>query len=69
MDLYARMAADPSLMASVSMNLWVDYMRLWQSSWMKMLGMDAPPVAALLGQRTVRQPLEYSFLTRSLRPT
>jgi len=46
MDLYARMAADPSLMASVSMNLWVDYMRLWQSTWMRMLGVDTQPVAA-----------------------
>ena len=45
MDLYARMAADPALMASVSMNLWVDYMRLWQSSWMKLFGMDIGPVA------------------------
>src|ERR1044071_3015335 len=42
MDLYARMAADPALMASVSMNLWLDQMRLWQSSWMKMIGMQAP---------------------------
>ena len=45
MDLYARMAADPALMASVSMNLWVDYMRLWQSTWMKLLGVQAAPVA------------------------
>jgi len=45
MDLYARMAADPALMASVSMNLWVDYMRLWQSSWMKLLGVNTGPVA------------------------
>src|SRR5688572_24841160 len=45
MDLYARMAADPALMTAVSMNLWIDYMRLWQSSWMKMLGVDAPTVA------------------------
>ena len=45
MDLYARMAADPSLMASVSVNLWLDYVRLWQSSWMKMLGLQAPAVA------------------------
>ena len=45
MDLYARMAADPALMAQVSMNLWVDYMRLWQASWMKLFGMNPPPVA------------------------
>jgi polyhydroxyalkanoate synthase len=45
MDLYARMAADPSLMASVSMNLWIDYVRLWQSGWMRMFGLQAAPVA------------------------
>jgi len=45
MDLYARVAADPSVVASMSVNLWVDYARLWQSSWMKMFGMQAPPVA------------------------
>jgi polyhydroxyalkanoate synthase len=45
MDLYARMAADPSVMASMSVNLWVDYMRLWQSSWMRMFGVQAPSIA------------------------
>src|SRR5579859_5295472 len=46
MDLYSRLAADPGLVASMSVNLWVDQWRLWQSSWMKMLGMDTQPVAA-----------------------
>jgi polyhydroxyalkanoate synthase len=45
MDLYSRMAADPALLASVSMNLWMDQMRLWQSSWMKLFGMQSQPVA------------------------
>src|SRR3970040_2733042 len=45
MDLYSKMAADPSVMASMSVNILVDYMRLWQSSWMKMFGMQSPPVA------------------------
>jgi poly[(R)-3-hydroxyalkanoate] polymerase subunit PhaC len=45
MDLYARMAADPSLMATLSVNLWTDYLRLWQSGWMKLFGMQPPPVA------------------------
>src|SRR5438105_4410951 len=45
MDLYARMAADPSVLAKLSMNLWADYARLWQSGWMKALGMDTKPVA------------------------
>ena len=45
MDLYARLAADPALLASMSVNLWVDQWRLWQSSWMKMLGVESTPVA------------------------
>jgi polyhydroxyalkanoate synthase len=46
MDLYARMAADPSVLASATVNWWLDAMQLWQSSWMKAAGLDAPPVAA-----------------------
>src|SRR3954467_11060048 len=45
MDLYSRMAADPALVASVTMNLWLDQARLWQTSWLKLLGMPGPPVA------------------------
>src|SRR5688572_14256393 len=45
MDLYARMAADPAKLASLSMNLWLDHLRLWQSSWMKLAGVDPGPVA------------------------
>ncbi len=45
MDLYARMAADPSVVATLSLNLWADYLRLWQSSWMKLFGMAPQPVA------------------------
>jgi polyhydroxyalkanoate synthase len=45
MDLYAKLASDPALVASLSTNLWLDYARLWQSSWMKMFGMQSAPVA------------------------
>src|SRR5207237_6528668 len=45
MDLYARMAADRAMLASVSMSLWMDQMRLWQSSWMKLFGMQTQPIA------------------------
>jgi polyhydroxyalkanoate synthase len=45
LDLYSRMAADPALMASLSMGLWSDYTRLWQAGWMKMLGVQVPAVA------------------------
>ena len=45
LDLYSRMASDPNLMAAVAVNWWVDAARLWQSSWMKMMGVQAAPVA------------------------
>ena len=45
MDLYARLASDPALLASFSTNLWLDQMRLWQATWMRLLGMEAPAVA------------------------
>src|SRR5580765_566080 len=45
MDMYAKLASDPALVTSISVNLWVDYARLWQSSWMKMFGMQSAPVA------------------------
>jgi polyhydroxyalkanoate synthase len=45
MDLYSRMAADPGLLASLSVNWWIDAMRLWQSGWMKAAGLQAAPVA------------------------
>jgi polyhydroxyalkanoate synthase len=46
MDLYARMLGNPYVLASASANMMMDYMQLWQSSWLKMLGMEAKPVAA-----------------------
>ena len=46
MDLYARMAADPMLVANQSMAMWADYMKLWQATWMRMLGVQSEPVAA-----------------------
>src|SRR2546421_7009542 len=45
LELYSRMAADPALMASMSMDLWMDQMRLWQSSWMKLFGMPSQAIA------------------------
>src|SRR5258708_6983759 len=45
MDLYSRMAADRALLARVWMNLWMDQMRLGQSSWMKLFGMPSQRVA------------------------
>src|SRR5262245_16546622 len=45
MDLYARMATNPALLANTSMSMWTDYMRLWQSTWLKAFGLQPPPVA------------------------
>jgi polyhydroxyalkanoate synthase len=45
MELYARIAADPALMAATSVNLWIDYTRLWQAGWMKMFGMQPAAIA------------------------
>jgi polyhydroxyalkanoate synthase len=45
MDLYSRLFMDPSALTAASVNFWIDSMRLWQSSWLKMMGQDAVPVA------------------------
>ena len=41
MDLWSRTLMDPSALAAASINYWVDSMRLWQSSWLKMMGQGA----------------------------
>ena len=46
MDLYAKMLSNPAALAASTTNLMLDYMQLWQSSWMKMMGLQAGPVAA-----------------------
>ena len=46
MDLYGRMLANPMALAASSVNMWLDYARLWQSSWTRLLGGQAQPVAA-----------------------
>jgi polyhydroxyalkanoate synthase len=45
MDLYSRMLSDPFALASQSTSMMLDYMHLWQSSWMKLLGHAVDPVA------------------------
>ncbi len=45
MDLYSRLLMDPSALAAASVNFWIDSMRLWQSSWLKMMGQEPAPVA------------------------
>jgi len=46
MDLYAKMLSNPAALAASSANLMIDYLQLWQSSWMKMMGVEVSPVAA-----------------------
>jgi len=45
MDLYARMLADPWKLAEMQTKMFWDHVALWQSSLLRMLGKDAPPVA------------------------
>ncbi len=46
MDMWSKLLENPAQMAQVSMNMYFDYLRLWQSSWLRMMGQAAPPVAA-----------------------
>jgi len=43
MELAAKMLANPYKLAEAQMNLWWDYMGLWQSSMLKMMGAPAEP--------------------------
>ena len=45
MDLTARMLADPWKLAEMQTRMFWDYVALWQSSLLRMLGKEAPPVA------------------------
>jgi polyhydroxyalkanoate synthase subunit PhaC len=45
MELAANILANPAKLAEAQLNLWWDYMSLWQSSVLKMLGAPADPVA------------------------
>jgi polyhydroxyalkanoate synthase len=39
------MLINPAALTAFSSNMMLDYMQLWQSSWMKMMGMQSAPVA------------------------
>jgi polyhydroxyalkanoate synthase len=45
MELASKMMANPYQLAETQMNLWWDYMNLWQSSMLKIMGGQAAPVA------------------------
>ena len=46
MEMASKMLANPYKLAETQMNLWWDYMNLWQASTMRLLGAPAEPVAA-----------------------
>jgi len=45
MELAAQMLANPARLAESQMNLWWDYMNLWQGSMLRLMGANAAPVA------------------------
>jgi len=45
MELAAKMLSNPARLAEGQMNLWRDYMSLWQSSMLRMMGAPSLPVA------------------------
>jgi polyhydroxyalkanoate synthase len=45
LELAAQMMANPVRLAESQMNLWWEYMSLWQSSMLKMIGAPAAPIA------------------------
>ena len=59
MDLYARLAMNPTLVAAEAFSLWLDYVRLWQASWMKLFGVQMPPVAETWSEQQVEALFRY----------
>ncbi len=54
-ELASQMLANPMGVAEAQMNLWMNHSALWQSSWLKLLGMDAGPAAVpLAGDKRFR---------------
>ena len=64
MELAAKMLANPYRLAEAQMNLWWDYMSLWQSSLLKAMGAQGEPVAAPAGsdKRFKHEDWEAHFL-------
>jgi polyhydroxyalkanoate synthase len=46
MDMWANVLANPMALAEAQLNMYFDYLRLWQVSWLKLLGQNPEPVAA-----------------------
>jgi len=45
LELTTRMMSDPAKLAAAQIQLWQDYMRLWEATTRRMMGETAPPVA------------------------
>jgi polyhydroxyalkanoate synthase len=45
MDMWVKLAANPMALAEAQMNMYFDHLRLWQASWLKLLGARPEPVA------------------------
>ncbi|WP_340118121.1 class I poly(R)-hydroxyalkanoic acid synthase [Pelagibius sp. 7325] len=45
MEMTHRMMADPAKLVQAQMNLWQDYMRLWQTTAQRMMGQEPDPIA------------------------
>ncbi|MBC7779990.1 MAG: class I poly(R)-hydroxyalkanoic acid synthase [Proteobacteria bacterium] len=44
-EAFQKMWSDPMKLAQSQMNMWGDYVNLWQSTWMKSMGMAVAPIA------------------------
>ncbi|MDF2095098.1 PHA/PHB synthase family protein [Aquibaculum arenosum] len=57
MEMTARMMADPVRLMQAQASLWQDYMRLWQSTTLRMMGQETDPVVSPeRGDRRFRDP-------------
>lgn len=57
LDMTAKMMSNPGKLFQAQVNLWQDYMRLWQHSTQRMLGQDTEPlVDAAPGDRRFKDP-------------
>ena len=45
MDMWTKLASNPMALAQAQASMYFDYLRLWQSSWLKLLGHPSAPVA------------------------
>ena len=70
-EAFQQIWSDPMKLMQLQMNMWGDYMNLWQSTWLKAMGMGAAPVAeAATGDRRFKHEdwennLVFNYLKQS----